>query len=103
MLPGRELINTIEQTLSDLDVDDWQLSEKMEEYIIDNGDYFLDEWQGIKRDFPDESTREKLNLILDVIQSEAYSECGDLQSRIDKLDGITDELNGLINYEDDED
>lgn len=74
MLPGCELINAIEQTLSNLDADEWELSEKLEQYIIDNGDEFLTEWREIKRDYSEESTQEQLNLIFDVIQSEAYSE-----------------------------
>ncbi len=40
MLPGRELINEIEKTLSDLDADEWELSVILEPYIIDNGDEF---------------------------------------------------------------
>jgi hypothetical protein len=31
MLPGRELINEVEQTLSDLDADEWELSAKLEQ------------------------------------------------------------------------
>lgn len=61
MLPGRELINAIEQTLSNLDADEWELSEKLEQYIIDNGDEFLTEWREIKRDYSEESTQEQLN------------------------------------------
>ena len=46
MLPGRELINAIEQTLSDLDADEWELSEKLEQYIIENGDEFFNRVAG---------------------------------------------------------
>ena len=102
MLPGRELINAIEQTLSDLDADEWELSEKMEQYIIENGDEFLTEWREIKRDYSGKSTKEQLNLIFDVIQSEAYSESEKLQARVDILDEINDELENLIEYDEED-
>jgi hypothetical protein len=51
MLSGRELINEIEQRLSDLDADKWELSRALEQYILDNEDYFLDEWQDIQHNF----------------------------------------------------
>jgi hypothetical protein len=102
MLPGRELINAIEQTLSDLDADEWELSEKLEQYIIDNGDEFLTEWREIKRDYSGKSTQEQLNLIFDVIQSEAYSESEKLQARVDILDEINDELENLIEYDEED-
>lgn len=102
MLPGRKLINEIEQTLSDLDTVDWQLSGKLEDYILEHGDYFLDEWRDIKRSFSDKSTRVQLSLILDVIQSEAYSEREKLQARVDILDEIDDELEDLIEFDEDD-
>ena len=102
MLPGRELINAIEQTLSDLDADEWELSEKLEQYIIDNGDEFLTEWREIKRDYSGKSTQEQLNFIFDVIQSEAYSESEKLQARVDFLDEINDELENLIEYDEED-
>ncbi len=102
MLPGRELINAIEQTLSDLDADECELSEKLEQYIIDNGDEFITEWREIKRDYSEKSTQEQLNLIFDVIQSEAYSESEKLQARVDFLDEINDELENLIEYDEED-
>jgi hypothetical protein len=96
MLPGRELINEVEQTLSDLDADEWELSAKLEQYIIDNGDEFLKEWREIKRDYSGKSAKGQLSLIFDVIQSEAYSEREELQARVDYLDEIDDELENLI-------
>ena len=101
MLPGRELINEIEQTLSDLDADEWELSGKLEQYILDNGDEFLTEWREIKHDYPG-NTKEQLNLIFDVIQSEAYSESEKLQARVDFLDEINDELENLIDYDEED-
>ena len=60
---------------------------------------FLTEWREIKRDYSGESTKEQLNLIFDVIQSEAYSESEKLQARVDILDEINDELENLIEYD----
>ena len=102
MLPGRELINEIEQTLSDLDADEWELSAKLEQYIIDNGDEFLNEWREIKRDYSEKSTREQLFLMLDTIQSEADSEREKLQARVDILDEIDDELDNLIEFDEED-
>ena len=102
MLPGRELINEIEQTLYDLDVLDWELSGSLEDYIIDNGEYLLKEWQDIKNNFAKKSKREQLNLMLDVIQSEAYSEREELEARMSHLDKIDEELERLIEWEDEE-
>jgi hypothetical protein len=101
MLSGRELINEIEQRLSDLDADKWELSRALEQYILDNEDYFLDEWQDIQHNFSDKSKKYQLNLMLDAIQSETHSECSELQARIDLLDGIDDELEKLIDFEED--
>jgi hypothetical protein len=80
MLSGRELINEIEQMLSDLDADEWELSGALEQYILDNGDDLLNEWQDIQRNFSDKSKRYQLDLMLDTIQSEVHSECNELQS-----------------------
>ena len=102
MLPGRELIDEIERTLYDLDVLDWELSGSLEDYIINNGEYFLKEWQDIKKTFTDKNKREQLNLILDVIQSEAYSEREELEARVSHLDKIDEELERLIQWEDDD-
>ena len=102
MLPERELINEIERTLYDLDVLDWELSGSLEDYITDNGEYFLKEWQDIKSNFAKKSKREQLNLMLDVIQSEAYSEREELEARMSHLDKIDEELERLIEWEDEE-
>jgi hypothetical protein len=102
MLPGRELINEIEQSLSDLDTDQWELSAKLEDYILGNEDYFLGEWREIKRDYPEKSARNQLSLMLDLIQSEAYSERKKLKASIDILAEIDDELENLIEFDEED-
>jgi hypothetical protein len=103
MLPGRELIEEIERTLYGLEADEWELSEKLEEFILEKGDFFLSEWRDIRRNFTDRSTREQVDLILDVIQSEAYEESEKLRARADFLDQIDDELEKLIGGDEEED
>lgn len=101
MLSGRELINEIEKMLSDLDADEWELSGALEQYILDNGDDLLNEWQDIQRNFSDKSKRYQLDLMLDAIQSEVHSECNELQARINLLDKIDEELDKLIEFDED--
>jgi hypothetical protein len=103
MLPGRELIEEIERRLYDLDADEWELSEKLEEFILEKGDFFLSDWRDIRRNFADRGPREQVDLILDVIQSEAYEESEKLRARVDFLDQIDDELEKLIGGDGEED
>lgn len=102
MLPGRELIDEIEQTLCDLEADEWELSGNLENYIIEHGDYFLDEWRAIKKNFSEKSAREQLFLMLDTIQTEANSDREKLQARVDILDEIDDELDNLIGFDEED-
>ncbi len=67
MLPGRELINEIEKALSDLDVMRWELSGNLADYILDRGDFLLEQWREIKRDYSKESKREQLSMMFDLI------------------------------------
>lgn len=101
MLPGRQLIDEIECQLDKLDVLDWELSTELEQYILDNGDELLEEWEEIQKDYSDK--REQLNLMFDSIQSEVYTSITDLESRLDRLEKIDDELDRLIKWEDEED
>lgn len=100
MLPGRELINEIERSLDELDADEWELSAALEDYILESGEEFLEEWRDIQNDsFSDESKREKLNILLDSIQANVNSEIDRLESRLAKLNEIDDELEKLIEWE----
>jgi hypothetical protein len=102
MPSGRELIDEIEQALSDLDIDDWELSGNLEEFILEKCELFLSEWREVKRKFSEKSGREQLNLMLDLTQSEAYSEREKLQTRVDILDKIDLELEALVVFDDEE-
>jgi len=102
MVPGRELIEEIERALYDLDADEYELSEKLEDFIIEKGEYFLSEWRDLQRNFTDRGKREQVDLMLDVIQSEAYEESEKLRVRVDFLDQIDNEIEELIGDDDDD-
>ena len=85
MLPGRQLINEIENLLFDLDFDECELSSKLEQYILDHGEDFLDEWHDIQKNFKDKDKQEHLFLMFDTIQSEVYSELEEAEEKVEKL------------------
>ncbi|MBU1344510.1 MAG: hypothetical protein KKD66_23090 [Proteobacteria bacterium] len=100
MLPGRQLIDEIESQLDKLDVSDWELPTELEQYILDNGDELLEEWEETQKDYSDK--REQLNLMFDSIQSAVYTSITDLENRLTRLEKINDQLDGLIEWEDED-
>lgn len=102
MLPGRALINEIEEILDDIDADEWEFSTQLEDYILERAEYFVSEWEEIKRDYADKGARERLRLMLDTIQSEAFSEREELAARVDCFDKIDTELENLIQWDEED-
>lgn len=96
MLPGRQLISEIENLLFDLDVDEYELSLKLEQYILDNGEFLLHEWHDIQKEFSDKDKREHLFLMFDTIQSEISPELEEAEEKVKNLSSIDRELDRFI-------
>ncbi len=102
MLPGRQLISEIENLLFDLDVDEYELSSKLEQYILDNGEFLLNEWHDIQKNFSDKDKREHLFLMFDTIQSEVSPELEEAEEKVENLSSIDRELDRFIEESSDE-
>jgi len=102
MLPGRQLINEIENLLFDLDFDECELSLKLEQYVLDNGDFLLSEWHDIQKEFSDKDKREHLFLMFDTIQSKIYPELEEAEEKVKNLSSIDRELDRFIADSNDE-
>lgn len=102
MLPGRQLIDEIENLLFDLDFKEYELSSKLEQYILDHGDFFLNEWHDIQKNFSDKDKREHLLLMFDTIQSEVSPELEEAEGKVKYLSSIDSELDRLMEESDEE-
>ena len=102
MLPGRQLISEIENLLFDLDLDEYELSSKLEQYILDRGEFLLNEWHDIQKNFSDKDKREHLFLIFDTIQSEVSPEIDEAEEKVKNLSSIDRELDRFIAASSDE-
>ncbi len=102
MLPGRQLISEIENLLFDLDVDECELSSKLEQYILDHGEFLLNEWHDIQKNFSDKDKLEHLFLMFDTIQSEVSPELEEAEEKVKILSSIDRELDRFIAESSDE-
>lgn len=99
-VPGRVLVDEIERMLDELGVEDWELSTKLETYLVENGDDLLEQWREIKAG--NESKREKVNLLLDEIESEIFEKRELLEKQLEDFNEIEGELERLIEWEDED-
>ncbi len=103
MLPGRQLISEIENLLFDLDVDEYELSSKLEQYILDHGEFLLNEWHDIQKSFSDKDKQKHLFLMFDTIQSEVSPDLEEAEEKVKNLSSIDRELDRFITESSDED
>ncbi len=94
MLPGRQLIGEIENILFDLDAPEYELSFKLEQYILEQGSFFLKKWHAIKKNH--NNKQEQLNMIFDTIQSEVDLELEEAEEKTKYLRLIDRELDQFI-------
>ena len=105
MLPGRALVNEIEQLVFDLHQQ--EVPDALERYIVEilsdrlDPDYGLyEEFQRIKKEYP--HPQERLKAILEAISSEVFEEMSQLEERAALLADVVKEIGFFMGYAEEE-